>query len=184
MNAAVEKFEQFEWLIRGTTAKSPNFEPVVHGTNEKPLTYQDKLGAIASMDTKLAKAIASVIVFGPAAKADFDHVQEHLANIMILNAVQDKRREPEGIKIKDLAKRVAFMVIQFALEPTFEDNFTAKGRLHLAAGVRESEMSLDCYRMTWKQYENLMTLAIESAIDEASKAIKTYKKNTYKEFEA
>jgi len=183
MNAMVEKFEQFEWLIRGTTAKSPNFEPEVHGTNEKPLTYQDKLGAIASMDTKLAKAIASVIAFGPAAKADFDYVQEHLANIMILNAVQDKRREPEGIKIKDLAKRVAFMVIQFALEPTFEDNFTAKGRLHFAACVRESEMSLDCYRMTWKQYENLMTLAIESAIDEASKAIKTYKKNTYKEFE-
>jgi hypothetical protein len=32
------------------------------------------------------------------------------------------------------------------------------------------------YRKTWKQYENLMTLALESAIDEASKAIEKYKK--------
>lgn len=183
MNAMVEKFEQFEWLIRGTTAKSPNFEPVVHGTNEKPLTYQDKLGAIASMDTDLAKAIASVIVFGPAAKADFDHVQEHLANIMILNAVQDKRREPEGIEIKDLAKRVAFMVIQFTLDPTFEENFTAKGRLY-AAGIGAHQMTLKAYDCTWKQYEKLMALAIDSAIDEAAKAIRKYKKNTYKEFEA
>jgi hypothetical protein len=38
--------------------------------------------------------------------------------------------------------------------------------------------------MTWKQYEKLMVMAIESAIDEASKSIEKYKKNTYKELKA
>jgi len=45
-------------------------------------------------------------------------------------------------------------------------------------------MTLKAYDGTWKQYEKLMTLAIDSAIDEAAKAIKKHKKNTYKEFEA
>lgn len=45
-------------------------------------------------------------------------------------------------------------------------------------------MGVDTYRMTWKGYEKLMVLAIESGIDEASKAIELYKKNTYKEMRA
>ncbi|MEX3725817.1 hypothetical protein AB3504_19665, partial [Acinetobacter baumannii] len=52
---AIEKFERFEWLTHGLTASSPSIEPVVRGTGEKPLNYQDRLGAIASMDTQLAK---------------------------------------------------------------------------------------------------------------------------------
>lgn len=42
-------------------------------------------------------------------------------------------------------------------------------------------MTLKAYSSTWKQYENLMVIAIESAIDEASKAIKKYAKQTYKD---
>lgn len=42
-------------------------------------------------------------------------------------------------------------------------------------------ITVDNYRKTWKPYEAMMEIAIESAIDEASKAIEKYKKNTYKE---
>ena len=45
---AVDKFEQFEWLTHGITAKSPNFEPQARSTGEKPLNYEDRLGAIAT----------------------------------------------------------------------------------------------------------------------------------------
>jgi len=182
MNAAVaEKFEKFEWLTHGITASSPNFEPVVHGTGEKPLNYEDRLGAIASMDTQLEKSIASVIVFGEKSKGDFEYIQNHLAQIMIVGAHEDKRLKPKNIKIQDLARKVAWMVLIFALDPAHEENFTAKGRLHLAAGVKEIEMTLKAYDGTWKQYEKLMVLAVESAIDAASKAVDKYKKNTYKE---
>ena len=70
--------------------------------------------------------------------------------------------------------------IDFSLNPELEENYTAKGRLYYA-GIGGQQMSVNVYRLTWKPYENLMTLAIESAIDEASKAIEKYKKNTYKE---
>jgi len=182
MNAiAVEKFKNFEWLTHGLTASSPSIEPVVRGTGEKPLNYQDRLGAIASMETQLEKAVASVIIFGEKSKGDFEYVLSHLAQIMIMGAHNDKRLKPKNISVTKLAEKVAWMVVLFSMKPEIEDNFTAKGRLHLAAGVKESEMTLKAYDGTWKQYEKLMVLAIESAIDSASEAIVKYKKNTFKE---
>ena len=64
--------------------------------------------------------------------------------------------------------------------PQLEANFTAQGRLYYA-GINCHQMTVDNYRKTWKPYEAMMEIAIESAIDEASKAIEMYKKNTYKE---
>ena len=83
MNAAAEKFEQFEWLTHGISAKSPNFEPNVRGTGEKPLNYEDRLGAIASMETQLAKSVTALIVFEGKSESDYEFVRNHLAKIMM-----------------------------------------------------------------------------------------------------
>ncbi|RFS32187.1 hypothetical protein DYI81_06660 [Acinetobacter sp. SWAC5] len=179
MNVASEKFEQFEWLTHGISAKSPNFEPNVRGTGEKPLNYEDRLGAIATMDTQLAKSITSLIVFDGKCESDYEYVRMHLVNIMLKNAVVDKKREPEQITMKHLAYLIARMVIDFSLDPQLENNFTAQGRLYYA-GINGQQMDTESYRKTWKCYEKLMSLAIESAINEASQAIKLYKKNTYR----
>ena len=184
MNAVMaDKFEQFEWLTHGITAKSPNFEPQAHGTREKPLNYEDRLGAIASMETQLAKSVTALIVFDGKCESDYEYVRMHLVNIMLQNAVADKKREPEQITMNHLAYLIARMVIDFSLDPQLENNFTAQGRLYYA-GINTMQMNVDNYRMTWKQYEKLMVMAIESAINEASKSIELYKKNTYKELKA
>ena len=75
---------------------------------------------------------------------------------------------------------IARLVIDFALHPEYESFYTAQGRLHYA-GLAQYQMTANAYRLTWKCYEDLMVLALESAIDEAAKAIDQYKKNTYKE---
>ena len=178
-----EKFEQFEWLTHGITAKSPNFEPQAHGTGEKPLNYEDRLGAIASMETQLAKSVTALIVFDGKCESDYEYVRMHLVNIMLQNAVADKKREPEQITMNHLAYLIARMVIDFSLNPELEGNFTAQGRLYYA-GINSMQMQAELYRKTWKPYENLMCLALESAIDEASQTIQKYKKNTYKEMRA
>ena len=183
MSAVAEKFEQFEWLTHGITAKSPVFGQEGHSTGEKPLDYQDRLGAIASMDTQLAKSVTALIVFEGKSESDYEYVRNHLAKIMLANATEDKKREPEHIAMYHLAWQIARMVMDFALDPDLEDNYTAKGRLAYA-GISGNQMGVDTYRMTWKGYEKLMVLAIESGIDEASKAIELYKKNTYKEMRA
>ncbi|WP_180073735.1 MULTISPECIES: hypothetical protein [unclassified Acinetobacter] len=183
MNAVAEKFEPFEWLTKGITAKSPNFEPQAHGTGEKPLNYEDRLGAIASMETQLAKSVTALIVFDGKCESDYEYVRNHLVKIMLVNAKDDKKREPEHITINHLAYLVARMVIDFALNLELEGNFTAQGRLYYA-GINSMQMTTNVYRLTWKPYEDLMSLALESAIDEASNAIKKYKKETYKEMRA
>ena len=184
MNAVMaDKFEQFEWLTHGITAKSPNFEPQAHGTGEKPLNYEDRLGAIATMDTQLAKSVTALIVFDGKCESDYEYVRMHLVNIMLQNAVADKKREPEQITMNHLAYLIARMVIDFSLDPQLEANFTPQGRLYYA-GISSIQMLAENYRKTWKSYESLMSLAMESAIDEASKAVEKYKKNTYKEMRA
>ena len=181
MNAeAAEKFENFEWLTKGITAKSPQFGDEGHSTGAKPIDYQDRLGAIASMETQLEKSVTSVIIFGQKSELDYRCVQSHLAAIMQSNALTDGRREPEKIKITELADLMARMVIDFSLNPELEANFTKQGRLYYA-GIRSWQMTLKAYDCTWKQYENLMVIALESAIDSAAKAIEAYRKKTYKE---
>lgn len=183
MNAvAVEKFKSFEWLTHGITASSPSFERVVHGTGEKPLNFEDRLGAIAAMETQLAKSVTSLIVFGHSSKSDYEFVRNHLATIMLKNAKHDKKREPEGIAMYHLAWLVAKMVLDFALDPELEENYTAKGRLAYA-GMTSTQMPVNAYRQTWKPYENLMILSIESAIKEASKTVDLYRKQTFKDCE-
>jgi len=177
---AAEKFEHFEWLTKGITAKSPSFESNVRGTGEQPLNYEDRLGAIASMETQLEKSVTAVIIFGEKSKIDYRLVQSHLAAILKTNAMIDGRREPEKIKISELADLIARMVMDFSLNPELEANFTKQGRLYYA-GIRSWQMTPKAYDCTWKQYENLMVIALESAIDSAAKTIEAYRKVTYKE---
>lgn len=181
MNAVADKFEHFEWLTHGITAKSPQFGDEGHSTGVKPLDYQDRLGAIASMDTQLEKSITSVIVFGENSKADYEFVQNHLAKIMMNGAYEDKKREPEHIAIYHLSWLVSGMVMTFAMNPDIENNFTSKGRLEMVAGIKSYQMTLKAYDSTWKQYENMMVIALETSIKCASEAVEKYRKNTYKE---
>ncbi|MCW8041293.1 hypothetical protein [Acinetobacter entericus] len=183
MNAAAEKFEHFEWLTKGITAKSPQFGDEGHSTGEKPIDYQDRLGAIAAMNSQLAKSITSVIIYGESSKGDYEFVRNHLAKIMMNSAHQDKKREPEQIAIYHLSWLVARMVMDFAVNPELEGFYTAAGRLHYA-GIKSHQMTLNAYRFTWKPYENLMVIALEMAIKEASEAIEKYRKNTFKELMA
>ncbi|MNZ00022.1 hypothetical protein D3C78_166010 [compost metagenome] len=184
MNAVMaEKFRNFEWLAKGITAKSPIWGKEGHCTGEKPLNYEDRLGAIATMDTQLAKSVTSLIVFNGRSESDYEYVRMHLVSIMLQNAAADNKRQPEQISMNHLAYLIARMVIDFSLNPELEANFTAQGRLYYA-GINTLQMTTENYRKTWKGYEKLMTIAIESAIHEAARVIDIYRKNTFKEIRA
>ena len=180
IDLAIEKFEPFEWLAKGITAKTANYEPTVRGTAEKPLDYQDRLGAIASMDTQLEKSVTSLIIYGDLAKSDYEYIRNHLAKIMLTNAQADRKREPQGIAMYHLAWLMARKVLDFAMDPRLENAYTKYGCMYYM-GIGDHQMSLKAYECTWEQYEKLMVIAIETAINGASEAIKKYKKNTFKE---
>ena len=179
MNANIVKFEKFEWLMRGLTMRSPNLETFVRGTGERPLDYEDRLGAIVSMQSQLAKSVTALIVFEHKSKQDYEEVRQHLANAFVEQAVRDKKREPERIAMYHLAWLISRMVLDFVLDPDLEENYTAKGRLAYA-GISRHQMSVDCYRKTWKGYEIQMRNLLETAINEAEAAIEEYRRNIYK----
>lgn len=179
MNASIAKFEKFEWLTQGLTLRSAGLEPFIRGTGDRPLNYEDRLGAIASMNTQLAKSVTALIVFEHKSKSDYDYVRQYLADLFIEQAERDKKREPERIAMYHLAWLVARMILDFVLDPELEENYTAKGRLAYA-GIHRLQMNVESYRKTWKSYESLMIQTIEIAIYEAETTIEQYRKNTYK----
>jgi len=178
----MNQFTQFQWLCRGLTAQSLDFSRVGHTRSKDSINYQDRLGAIAKMETQLAKSVTSLIIYDGKSEDDYKFIRNHLALIMLNESKKDKKREPEYIATHHLAWLIARMVIDFSLNPELEKNFTAQGRLYYA-GITAYKMSADVYRMTWRPYEKLMQLALESAIAEAEDTIREYRKNTYKELQ-
>ena len=107
------------------------------------------MGAIASMEAQLAKSITSLIIYGEHAKSDYEFIRNHLAIIMMNEAYQDKRREPKYISIYHLFWLVAGMVIDFAVNPDLEGNFTPQ-RCFYYTGIKLYQMSVNAYIQRWK----------------------------------
>ena len=180
MNKLLDIYPQFEWLTKGITAKTANYEQSLQASNNKPIDYQDRLGVIATMKTDLEKAITTVIIYDGKAKNAYEMTQLFLANIMITQAEIDKKRNPEHLTIEHLALLIARLVIDFTLNPNLDDYHTALGRLYYM-GIGSNQMSLKAYDGTWKKYEKEMKAQLDKAIEEAAFKIDLYKKNTYKE---
>lgn len=177
MNADLKKnkVSNIEWLGKQMRAKTANFEMCTQDTNLEPITWEDRCGAFAKMDTVQAKALASLYVWGHKDKQAYDLLINFLAKIMFEQAQKDGKGEPKNISLKDLSLLIARMVLEFALDERLEANFTAKGRLYFA-GIGEDRMTYDSYRKSWIKYEREMELAIYSARWEVETSVEKYRK--------
>lgn len=173
------QISNIEWLGKQMRAKTANFEMCTQDTNLEPITWEDRCGAYAMMQTQQAKALAALFVWGHKEKQAYDLLINFLANIMFSQAQQDGKSEPKNISLRDLSLLIARMVLEFALDEKLEGNFTAKGRLYFA-GIGEDRMSYDAYRMSWIKYEKEMQIAIYSARWEVETSIEKYRKNLKK----
>lgn len=144
-----------EWLGKQMRAKTANFEMSTQDTNLEPITWEDRCGAYAMMQTQQAKALAALYVWGHKEKGAYELLINFLANIMFSQAQIDGKGEPKNISMRDLSLLIARMVLEFVLDENLESNFTAKGRLYFA-GIGEDRMSYDAYRMSWIIYEKEM----------------------------
>jgi len=168
-----------EWLGKQMRAKTANFEMSTQDTNLEPITWEDRCGAYAMMQTQQAKALAALYVWGHKEKGAYELLINFLANIMFSQAQIDGKGEPKNISMRDLSLLIARMVLEFVLDENLESNFTAKGRLYFA-GIGEDRMSYDAYRMSWIKYEKEMQIAIYSARGEVETSIEKYRKNLKK----
>ena len=181
MNVDIKKIEisNIEWLGQQMRAKVANLEQCKQDTNLTPITWEDRCGVFARMQTEQAKCLASLYVWGHKDKQAYNYLIENLSKIMLDEVKKDRKSDPKNMSLKDLSLLIARMVLEFALDERLETNFTAKGRLYFA-GIGEDRMSYDAYRMSWSKYEKQMQLAIYSARWELETVIGKYRKNLRK----
>ncbi|MCA4302740.1 hypothetical protein LDX65_05585 [Acinetobacter baumannii] len=171
--SVTEKLSNIEWLGQHMRAKTPNYEQVCSISNDDVAAWELRCATFENIETPLAKALASVYVWGHKAKVEYAFVQEHLANIMKREA-EEKEQRPNNISLKKLAELVALLVLDFEIDPYLNEVFTSKGRLYYA-GIA-AYLTYDAYRKTWKNYEKLMEVALVNARWEIEKGVSEYRK--------
>ena len=61
MNAVVEKLSNLEWVGQQMRAKTASYEASTASTGEKAANWEDRCGAIASIEDQATKAYLSLI---------------------------------------------------------------------------------------------------------------------------
>lgn len=155
-----------DWLERGMHAKTVKFN-IGAGGLPPEVNWEDHCAAIAMIDDKPAKALASILLWGGDANWDWsrqlDEVVQHLADNMIERCKTDGRKAPQACNhtLPELARLMARMVLHFELYGLW-DVYTVKGRLQFS-GI---EINNNTYTNAWLTYQRQM---MDELIDMVSK---------------
>lgn len=122
-----------DWLERGMHAKTVKFN-IGAGGLPPEVNWEDHCAAIAMIEDKPARALASILLWGSDTNWDwsrhFDEVAHHLAVNMVKRFKEDGSVAPQSCahSLPELAHLMARMVLHFELYELW-DIYTVKGRL-------------------------------------------------------
>lgn len=165
-----------EWLRNGMGAKTVNLKSV-HGGLRSEVNWEDKVAAVAMIDDKPAKSLASILLWGEDPNWDwsqqFNEVVHHLAANMIRRCKEDGRAAPQACthSLTELAWLMARMVLHFELYELW-DTYTVKGRL-LFSGIA---VKASTYTNVWLTYQRQMTHDLFDIVGKADYCISEYRK--------
>lgn len=151
------QLENQDWLERGMHAKTFKFD-IGAGGLPPEVNWEDHCAAIAMINDKPAKALASILLWGSDTNWDwschFDDVVHYLAANMVGRCKEDGRSEPKACShsLPELARLMARMVLHFELYELWE-LYTVKGRLQFC-GI---EVNASTYNNSWLTYQRQMT---------------------------
>ncbi|NAR50129.1 hypothetical protein GPS59_15320 [Acinetobacter haemolyticus] len=179
MGSIVDQYEIFEWFKQDLTVKSPAFNAanVRTTSNIGKIDYQDRIGVVGVLDTQFEKSVAALILFDCKTQFDYEYVRNYLAEEFIKSAHKMKKKEPKNIALYHLAWLIARLVIDFTFDDELERAHTLYGRLYYA-GIKERQMNVDTYRMTWAHFEKEITQLLKDKISSLSVFMEEYKRQT------
>lgn len=170
--AAEEKLTSIEWLGQQMRAKTANYEVTQRDTNLEPITWEDRCGAIASIEDQVTKAYCEILVWG-----DYrDHtmaygiLHRHLANILHESLKQDVKRI--RFDLKSFALKVAKMALFFNLRGF--SGIKSEDKLRFF-GITEIKMRT--YREHYIYLENMVEIMLSDMRDEIDYYTDIYRKN-------
>lgn len=165
-----------DWLERGMHAKTVKFN-IGAGGLPPEVNWEDHCAAIAMIEDKPARALASILLWGSDTNWDwsryFDEVVKHLADNMVERCNKDGRTAPQACihSLPELARLMARMVLHFELYELW-DIYTVKGRLQFC-GIK---MKHTTYSQTWTKYQGYMLIDIENFINIIDCSVSNYRK--------
>lgn len=164
-----------DWLERGMHAKTVKFN-IGQGGLPPEVNWEDHCAAIAMIEDKPARALASILLWGSDANWDwsrqFDEVVQHLADNMIKRCNKDGRVAPQACRhsLSELARLMARMVLHFELYELW-DVYTVKGRLQFS-GI---EVNVNTYSHAWLTYQRHMMDELIDMVGTADQSVSSYR---------
>ena len=164
-----------DWLEQGMHAKTVKFN-IGQGGLPPEVNWEGHCAAIAMIDDKPAKALASLLLWGGDTNWDwsrqFDEVVQHLADNMIERCKTDGRKAPQACNhtLPELARLMACMVLHFELYGLW-DVYTVKGRLQFS-GI---EVKASSYTTLWVRYQRQIIDDLIDMVSAADQYISSYR---------
>lgn len=165
-----------DWLEQGMHAKTVKFN-IGQGGLPPEVNWEDHCAAIAMIEDKPAKALASILLWGSDSNWDwsrhFDEVVRYLAANMIERCNKDKRAAPQACNhsLPELARLMARMVLHFELYELW-DVYTVKGRLQFC-GI---EVNASTYTNAWLTYQRQMTHDLFDMVSKIDCSVADYRR--------
>lgn len=143
-----------DWLEQGMHAKTVKFN-IGQGGLPPEVNWEDHCAAIAMIEDKPARALASILLWGSDTNWDwsrqFNEVVQHLADNMIERCNKDGRVAPQACRhtLHELARLMARMVLHFELYELW-DVYTVKGRLQFS-GINMNDRTYSNYFLCYQR---------------------------------
>lgn len=165
-----------DWLEQGMHAKTVKFN-IGAGGLPPEVNWEDRCAAIAMIEDKPARALASILLWGSDTNWDwsrqFDEVVQYLADNMVERCNKDGRVAPQACRhsLLELARLMARMVLHFELYELW-DIYTVKGRL-LFSGIEVNDRT---YSNHFLKYQKQMFDDLQGLVSIADSAIDRYRR--------
>ena len=174
MNAAAEKMTNLEWLTQ-IGLKALEYNDDSKSTGEKGPSWEDRCGAVASIECPACKAYCELLVWGDYRDNTiaYDVLQKYLANILH-DALKSKVKRAT-FNIESLSLKVAKMALFFNLRDI--KNMDVESRLKFA-GIRE--LKSETYRKNYIFLEYMVERMLDDMKDEIDYYVDIYRQNLRK----
>lgn len=151
-----------DWIRNGMGAKTSNLN-ASYGGKAPSVNWEDRSAAVALINNRQVKALASLLVWGSDATWDrtqfFDAVVSHLSALMIERCERDKKKAPTNHTIEEMARLMARMTLHFELYQLWSV-YTVEGQLFFS-GIK---VPAKTYSRLWSGYKNKMLEDLEDLV--------------------
>lgn len=173
MNAVVvkDKLSNLEWVGQQMRAKTANYEASTATTGEKAPTWEERCGAIASIEDPATKAYCELLVWGDYRDNTLAYrtLETHLANLLLTQLKKEVKRV--RFNLESFALKIAKMTLFLNLRDV---DFNTEQKLKFFGII---EVKPRTYREHYAYLEFMVAIALEDMQDEIDFYIDMYRKN-------